>query len=42
MRFVLRRSEVSKVVIADKEREEVKQYEYSFAWPAPKKAGKRR
>ncbi len=37
-----RRSEVSKLVIADKESETVEEHDYSFAWPAQKKAGKRR
>lgn len=37
-----RKSEVSRLVIADKERDEIEEHDYTFVWPAPKKAGKRR
>jgi hypothetical protein len=40
--YSARRYEVSKVVVEDKESERIEEHEYSFAWPAPKKAGKRR
>ena len=40
--YSARRYEVSKVVVEDKESETIEEHEYSFAWPAPKKAGKRR
>ncbi|WP_375767752.1 hypothetical protein NR798_39695 [Archangium gephyra] len=40
--YSARRYDVSKVVVGDKESETIEEHEYSFAWPAPKKAGKRR
>ncbi|HYO71285.1 MAG TPA: hypothetical protein VEU33_34920 [Archangium sp.] len=40
--FSARRSEVSKLVVGDKESETIEEHEYSFVWPAQKKAGKRR